>query len=256
MSAQDGVERALRDLYVFLSKCRLYENDKNLIIVNKKELIDLLGGLNNSIYGIMEAYELTTQSRNKAERAAKKAGEEIIHDASLKAEDVYAASVLYSDEALKRVQDIMSEAVQSVQEILNKTADELSKEKQIVHDNQSELRSCLSEMQDTKKYLNLIEERNKQLLKEKQKSDEEKDEEASLYAAVKPEIKINEAYFREHGLLTEDEETEPEEEKQAVTPEINVNLDSEYFKWKEREASGGEEEEKEEKRSFFGKIKR
>ena len=255
MSAQDRTENVLRDLHVLLAKSEVYDKEKNLVIVDKKEVITLLTSLNKCIYEIMDEYELTNQSRDKAERAARKRGEDIIQDANHKAEDVYAASVLYSDEALKRVQDIMQEALDSVKDIFDKVEVDLQKEKHNVRENQSELKSCLQDMQDTNKYIHIIEERNKQIAKEKQK---EKSAEPSPYAAVKPEIRINETYFKEHGIALEEEEEQPEEKKEPVTAEVSVNLDSEYFKWKEKEAAGGNmeeasEEKKTEKRSLFGK---
>lgn len=69
------------------------------MIVDKKQMSDLLARLSASIYMLMDEYELTQQSRDAADREARKRGEEIVWDASRKAEDVYAASVLYTDEA-------------------------------------------------------------------------------------------------------------------------------------------------------------
>lgn len=71
---------------------------------------------------------------------------------------------------------------------------------------------------------------------------------------VKPEIKINEEYFEKNGipLETEEPEEEPEKNTGETGAEIKVNLDAEYFKWKE-DADGGKEEKKPERHSFFGK---
>lgn len=256
MSAQDQTEKVLRKLHILLSESEVYNKEKNLVIVDKKEMIRLLGALNEGIYAIMDEYSLTKQGRDQAERAARKLGDEIISDANHKAEDVYAASVLYSDEALKRVQDIMEDAVTSVKDLCEKMTGDLKKEKEMVRINQSELQSQLRDLQDTNKYLNIIEERNKRIEKEKLSEPEEK---PSAYAAVKPEIRINEDYFREHGLSVEEEEEQPEEKMEKVTAEVSVNLDSEYFKWKEKEnADAGESEntKKPEKLSLFSKIRK
>lgn len=257
MGAQDQTERVLRELHVLLSQSKVYDKEKQLVIVDKKEVIRLLGALNESIYAIMDEYDLTKQGRDQAERAARKLGDEIISDASHKAEDVYAASVMYSDEALKRVQDIMQDTIDSIKECYAKMESDLKKEKEAVRIDQSELKSQLHDLHDTNKYLNIIEERNKQIAKEKQK---EKEEEPSPFAAIKPEIRVNEDFLREHGYAVEEEEEEqPEEKMEKVTAEVSVNLDSEYFKWKEKENAGEEddtEEKKAEKRSLFGKMKK
>ena len=143
------------------------------------------------------------------------------------AEDVYAGSVMYTDEALHRVQDIMQDAMDSVREICDKMNDALAQEKSNVRRDQSELKSHLEDLRE---------------------------EATSVYASVKPEIKINEEYFEKNGipLETEEPEEEPEKNTGETGAEIKVNLDAEYFKWKE-DADGGKEEKKPERHSFFGK---
>ena len=87
----------------------------------------------------------------------------------------------------------------------------------------------------------------------KEKKWKEEDTESSPYAAVKPEIKINRDYFEQ---LEEPEEEQPEEKTEKAAPEISVNLDSEYFKWKEQEGKeeDSEDEKQPEKKGFFGKF--
>ena len=100
MSAQDKTEHILRKIHILLSGSEVYGEDTNRVIVDKKQMQELLARLNAGIYEIMDEYDLTQQSRDAADREARKRGEEIVWDASRKAEDVYAASVLYTDEAL------------------------------------------------------------------------------------------------------------------------------------------------------------
>ena len=91
----------------------------------------------------------------------------------------------------------------------------------------------------------------------KEKKWKEEDTESSPYAAVKPEIKINRDYFEQQGISFEEpEEEQPEEKTEKAAPEISVNLDSEYFKWKEQEGKEGdpEDEKQPEKKGFFGKF--
>ena len=49
---------------------------------------------------------------------------------------------------------------------------------------------------------------------------------------------------------------QPEEKTEKAAPEISVNLDSEYFKWKEQEGKeeDSEDEKQPEKKGFFGKF--
>lgn len=100
MGAQDNTEKVLRSLHVLLSKSEPYPKEPSKVIIDKQQVIDLLAELNTCIYQIMDEYELTIRSRDKAERDFHKKGDQIIWDASRKAEDIYAASVMYMDETL------------------------------------------------------------------------------------------------------------------------------------------------------------
>lgn len=260
MSAQDKTEQVLRDIHLMFANSEVYSADTSKVIVEKKQIIQLLRQLNVCIYELMDEYDLTQRGRDKSEREAKKAGEAIVKDASRKAEDVYAASVIYTDEALHRVQDIMQGAMDSVKEIYEKMNDDLLAEKRKVHRNQSELKGHLQNLVDTEKYLKLIEDSNKEIEKEKNK--EKKEAEALSYTApaVKPEIKVNTEYFERAGIPFEVEDFGAEEiseglsePKVNVAPEINVNLDAEYFKWKQGETDGMAEAKKTEKHTLFSK---
>lgn len=255
MRAQDKTEQVLREIYLMLSQCETYEGAGNCIIVNKKELLELLKSLNISIYGLMEEYEMTQQTRDAAERALRRKSDEIVEDARNKAEDVYAASVLYTDEALRRVQDIMQTATDSIRDICSNMDEQLKKEKATVHQDQSELKALLEGMAESEKYTKLMEETNRKLQKEKEKETENEEPEVSAYAAAKPEIKINAEYFEKAGISVEEEtseEEEPEQNTEQAAVQVNVNLDAEYFKWKE-EPEEEEPEKKQERRSLFGK---
>lgn len=254
MSAQDKTEQVLRDIHILFSNSEAYSEEKNLVIVDKKQMLEQLNRLNVCIYEMMEEYELTQQGRDKAEREMKKVGEEIIKDASRKAEDVYAASVIYTDEALHHVQEIMQNATDSVRELYDKLNEELKAEKKIVARDQSELKGHLQNLVDTEKYLKLIDERNRELEKERVKENEES--EPSPYAAVKPEIKINTEYFEKTGITPLEDDTDEEAfseddfEIEIIAPEVSVNLDADYFKWKE----GQDPAPTEKKASLFAKL--
>ncbi len=236
MGAQNHIEKALREVHVILSQCKVYDKESHLVIVDKKVMIEALQELSQAVYEVMDEYELTKQSRDQAERDTRKRGDAIIADANRKAEDVYAGSVLYTNEALKRVQMIMQDTMGEVQNIYTKLQQDMEKELYQVKAHQTDLSGYLQDLSDTNKYLQIIEERNRKLAKER--AEEKEEAPMPSYADVKPEIRINEAYFREHGISLEEEETIPEEKIEKVTAEVSVNLDSEYFKWKEREANG------------------
>lgn len=225
MSSQDKLEKVLRDIHVLISRSEVYDKDR--IVVNKQEMFGLIDRLNASIYEIMEEYELTKQSRDKAEREHKKQGDKIIWDASRKAEDIYAASVMYTDEALNHIQAIMDESTEQIRAVQDAMIKDLEEKKQIVRTNQLELKSQLQDLVDTEKYLSLIEERNKEIEREKEKHGRRfgQPKEKSQFADVKTEIRINKEYFRNAGIeLEEDEQTAEDtptdtQDKERAKPE-------------------------------------
>ena len=234
MSAQDNTEKILRSLHVLLSKSEPYAKEPSKVIVDKQEMLDLLAQLNKSMYDIMDEYELTKQSRDRAEREFQKKGDEIVWNASRKAEDVYAASVMYTDEALNRVQEIMKEADESIAEIYSKMNFELKEQEKLIKHNQLELKSTLQDLVDTEKYLKLIEERNREIRRQKENSKPFEEREKNIYANRQTEIKVNQEYFEKMGISMDSGEEQLEEEKQETSKvDIKVDLDADYFQWKE-----------------------
>jgi hypothetical protein len=252
MGAQDNTEKVLRSLHVLLSKSEPYPKEPSKVIVDKQQVLDLLAELNKCIYQIMEEHELTKSSRDQARREFQKQGDQIIWDASRKAEDIYAASIMYMNEAMNRMQEIMQEADEKLSGIYSGIRDEMQKEEREVRSNQLELKSQLQSLVDTEKYLKLIEERNKELERQKNAGKpEEEQQERAIYSDRQTEIKINQEYLDKLGLAIEgaleeefrQEEAKSEETKEAAQEaEIRVNLDADYFRWKqEQEASAGEQ---------------
>ena len=248
MGAQDNIEKVLRSVHVLLSKSEPYAKEPTKVILDKQEMLDLLNELNKAIYDIMDEYELTKQSRDRAEREFKRQGDEIVWNASRKAEDIYAASVMYTDEALNRIQDIMRETESSISEIYSDMNRQLKEQEQMIKSNQLELKSTLQDLVDTEKYLRLIEDRNKEIRKEKESGKAPEERESNIYANRQTEIKINQEYFEKMGISLDDHV----EENNTAEVDISIDLDADYFKWKEEQA--GESSEKKEKTDRFSSM--
>ena len=248
MSAQDNTEKILRSLHILLSKSEPYAKEPTKVIVDKQQVLDLLTELNKSVYDIMDEYELTKQSRDRAQREFQKKGDEIVWNASRKAEDIYAASVMYTDEALNRVQDIMKEADLAVEQIYTELDRKLKEEEQRVKKNQLELKSTLQDLLDTEKYLKLIEDRNKELKKEKENPIEEVEQ--NIYANRKTEIKINQEYFDKIGISLDDDVVE--EKKPEI--DIKIDLDADYFQWIEEKENNTKSKTTKEKPERFSSM--
>lgn len=245
MSAQSNTENVLRGLHVLLSKSEPYAKEPNKVIVDKQQMLDLLSELNMCIYQIMEEYELTTRSRDRAEREFHKQSDQIIWDASRKAEDIYAASVMYMDEALNGIQEIMRQANEAVDKIYKDMDASIKKEERRVKDNQSELKSQLQDLVDTEKYLKLIEDRNREIEREKNAGKPSENAEPSIYANRQTGIKVNQEYLDRLGFSVVDgaaqveremkKQDEDDAELKELQAEIHIDLDAEYFEWEEKQ---------------------
>ncbi len=208
MGAQDNTERVLRSLYVLISKSEIYEHDEDKIVIDRDRITSLLSNLKECIYDMMDEYEMTKESRDHAEREFRKQADEIVLDASHKAEDVYAASVMYTDEALGNVQRIMAEAEESVKKVYEEMQKKLVEERHTVQSNQTDLQSQLQDLTDTDKYLKLINERNKEIRKEKEKEQRLalRQRKENRYADRQTGIRVDQEAIRRLGLASEDEE--------------------------------------------------
>ena len=238
MSVQDKVERVLREIHILISKSEPYGDSPDKVIISKTQALELLNQLTYCMADMMEEYEATARSRDKKERDAKRKGEDIIRNANHAAEDIYAASVLYSDEALRRIQSIIQDAGDEMERVFRNVKDEMNERQKVVRENQSELKASLAELKDTEKYLRMMEDRNRELQKSKDKKNNRKEKtvlEIPSFPTSKPEIKINPEYFEKTGRPMEVLQEEEAQPKTVQSPEIKVNLDAEYFRWRQQQ---------------------
>lgn len=247
MGAAEKTEEVLRDIHVLFSKAQPIEGSKKRVIIDKDQMMELLKKLNDCMYAMMDEHELTAQSREKANREFKKQGDDIIFDARKNAEDVYAASIIYSDQALAEICDIIDRTKESLDSFHEDMIHQLKEKRQTVKDNQYELKSQLQDFIDTQKYTHLIEEENIRRAKEKETEGDVPQSSGSEFVAATPEIKINEDYFRAAGIPVESGESDGADntKSEADLEALSQDLDAEYFNWKD----GGDQPE--EKKSIF-----
>ena len=171
-----------------------------------------------------------------------------IHDLKQAAQSLAAGGgeicyALVNYTAVFRMQDILKEADEKVAAIYFGIKNEMENEEREIKTNQMELKSQLQDLVDTEKYLKLIEDRNREIEKEKNEGKPEYEQEKSIYANRQTEVRVNQEYLDKLGLSVADEtekETgaEPEEddeELKQLEAEIRVNLDADYFQWKEEQ---------------------
>lgn len=230
MNAQEKTERVLRDIHVLFSKAEPFEGSKRRVVIDKPRMMNLLKDLNDCMYDMMEEHELTEASREKARRASLRERDEMLFDTRKQAEDIYAASLMYSDRSLNEMAEVVKETRNRMDGIYSEMQARIKEELTTIRHNQYELKGQLQGLIDTQKYLRLIQDENARAAKEKELQ-ANAEPEPSPYEDTQIEVHVNEDYFREQGL--EDLlEPKAEEDKQDEV-EINVDLDAEYFKWKE-----------------------
>ncbi len=270
MSIQDRLERSLRDLLVMVSKAQAPKRGSDYVLVHKKEMQRQLGCLRDVVQEMMDQYEVTEESRNRRALEIQKQGEQIIRNANHQAQDIYAASVLYTEDALGKIQSIIDEAEQASKNTLDRLRREMEEERRRVRSNQNELLTQLEDLKDTAKYMRLIEDRNREIAKAKAKraenlkprkygripsndSDMEQEAAAEDYTEEKftpicPEIRVNPEYFKKAGYTPEDiPGTETEEKTAAVQKEKpkNGNKSSSKKKSKNKRKAAAKDEVKE-----------
>lgn len=200
MSVQDKMEQILKNIHLLFSASKPYDESGEWIIVEKAKVFEQLEQLNMAVYEMMDTYEMTNQKHQLAQRRCEKRGEEIIQKASNHADDIYAASIMYTDDAINRICHIMEDANDSVRKIFHGLNNEMERERERVRHNQLELTSQLQDFADTNKYIKLIEEINKKLERERiEEAQAQKEKriqnEGKSYSSVQPEIRVNEAYL-------------------------------------------------------------
>lgn len=271
MSIQDKLERILKEIHIVLAEGEEVFGQEDKVIVDKKAVLGILEKLNLTVYEMMEQYEVTSQARELAERRTEKKGEELVAKIEQQTEDIYAASLIYTEDAMNRVSHLITNALSSSKRIFQDLQADIEKEQLKIKEDQLDLREQLQDFKDAKKYIMLLEECNKEREKEQQEKEgiaieKRIQNEAKHYAmSEKPEIKVNSAYFQRRGLLQESQDSSVVAEENAVMmPEIKVDLDAEYFKWQAEEEAGKDGDKKTRNREgapkkergfLFGKLK-
>lgn len=281
MGAREKTEIVLRKIHVFFSKAEPYNGSKRSVVVDKNEMMDLLKELNDCIYEMMDEYELTEQSRDKAERRQKKQADERVFEARKSAEDIYAASLMFSDRTLSDLVDQLDKARADIENIHSELIQKIDRQESKIRDNSLDLKSSFQDLIDTQKYMRLIEDENERLRKEKEAGEPAHSSEDSKpsYADVIPEIKVNQEYFIKTGQAEAmNEAVETDEASDGGTasdsvdqggqnPVSNANesgelsaedseaLDNEYFDWKKDSDKPETAKEKAKRKGFalFGK---
>ena len=263
MGPQDKVERVLKEIHVLFSKSESYQGKPDKVVIDRRKFLELLDRLNKGIFDMMDAYEQTRESRARAELAFENKGKEMLAEAEEKADDVYAASVIYTANMLGEVQRLIDQANESINDVFVQFKRELRTQKETVKSNELELQSQLNDLADSKTYQEMLSEVRREQRKQHRREDLQKlqqEAEAPAYIqsggqiyipATAADVKINEDYFEKQGISAENAKSgyiPAPAPLNMEKPEVKVNLNSEYFRRKaeaEKKERGGMDGESE-----------
>ena len=170
------------------------ENGQNVpfapgkVSVNKEETIRLLRELENIVQGELKIYREVNDRKGKILTEAKKEAEEILtqaeqnasrirvtkrmstlpafHPGDLEPEDrealrtagdIYAASLIYTDEMLTEVNDLLADSYDLVKQQYAKMVETLEEKTRIVAENKAELMGNLKELSKEERYAQILE---------------------------------------------------------------------------------------------------
>ena len=280
---QDKLEQIMRQIYLMLSNCEESAYSSEDLIVPKKRIFQLLEELNYTVYDLREQYEATVTSRERGLAEQERKMAQIKEEAKGRAEDTYAASLLYAREMFMEMRKTTEQLCQNLRKEYNETLRSYEDSLRYLQENEESMVAQMSLMMDSKKYLRLIEQQNKEKEKKQNLTEEEKKrqaeieaEKAELAAAeaaselnqklsapivvqVNEQPKVPEGFGKKQSKKKkyapsqslEETTVEGEGVVEPVLPS-SEELDGEYFDWKD-EQEGNEKQAKRGGKKFFGK---
>jgi len=153
----DKLEQAMKKIHIYLANCKESAYSSEDLIVSKKRMFSLLEELNYAVYDAMEEYEVTVAARDRGIAQAERMAADIKDDALLRADEIHASSLLYTQEAvsdMKRTLEFMQKSIRSEYERMLANCEERLN---YLEQDSMEIFSQLETKADAKIYLRMIE---------------------------------------------------------------------------------------------------
>ena len=185
----DKLEQTMKKIHIYLANCKESAYSSEELIVSKKRLFALLEELNYAVYEAKEEYEVTVSARERGIAMAERMASDIKHEAAIRAEEIHASSLLYTQEAisdLKSVMEYMHEKVRIEYEMALMNFEERL---HFLEQDSIEIMSQLETKADSKVYLRMIEE-----IKAKQRILTEEEKDTNPYSRKIGSVASNETY--------------------------------------------------------------
>lgn len=248
----EKLEEVMKKIHILLANCEKSTYSSEDVIVPKKRLFALLEQLNYVVYEIMEQYEATVAARDRALMREERMAAEIREDAMQRAEEVYAASLLYTEDMLQDMRIITDTMYQKTREAYEELLERYEERITYIGQNEEELLSQMSAMADAKTYLHIVEEKRREkeeVLKReaaKKQAMKKAKQQEELEKNSKPEIvvaELDEQEDEEHitkKVLSITEQKKPKETKLLLLEEKSMypKEQKKQFSEKPRECVG------------------
>lgn len=154
----DKLEQTMKKIHIYLANCKESTYSGEDIIVSRKRIMSLLEELNYAVYEVMEEYEATTAARDRGQAAAERMATDIKEDAMKRAEDIYAASLLYTQDAIADIRNAMEYTFQKTKTEYETLLANYEERLNYLESNAQEINAHLGVMADGKVYLRMVEE--------------------------------------------------------------------------------------------------
>ena len=273
----DKIEKILKEIHVLLSGSPAYEGSSTDVIVDKKQVFRLLEKLNYALLEIMDAYEVNELSKERAISKVQKDAQKIIDDASKNAEEIYAASLIYTDDALNELRDTMNKTKKNIVREYEAMFNKIDSQIDLISKNKDELHMQLADLSSGNEYLNIIIDEKKRREKERDrynkvvdgetrdetesrltiKAKEARENKSDVVVNVNtnhPAFKKNPPKPRDEGDRLLDGQLDLPPKKDGEYSASDFNLDDEYFKWQEDKDKSPISDDVDIKGTFLGKF--
>lgn len=178
----EKIEEIMKKIHIYLANCKESAYSSEDVIISKKRLLALLDELNRAVYEVCEQYEATSEAKAKALSAAERAAADIKQDAFDRANDVYAASLVYMDDAILSIRNSLEYSYLKVRKEYSELIKNYEEKIKTLEADQEELKTTLSNMSESQMYLRIIEDlKEKKKTPENRKEDERREEIKSVF---------------------------------------------------------------------------
>lgn len=170
----EEIEQIMREIHILFAKAEKLPENQNKIIVDKQIMFQLLERLSHEVYETMDRFEETKVSRQRAKKKREEEEKEALERVSKSAEEIYAASILYSDDTLDELKKTVEDAEEKLKHTYKQMERQMKGYLSYIEENKRELHEQLDQMAQRRLYLQILEE------KENLKSKEELPKEENM----------------------------------------------------------------------------